>query len=97
MIALPSFLSRRRSLVVGIGLLLLIAASIALAVYTEVRHQTQIRQAATVQARVLADSVTAALAFDEISEVGRYTTALRANPDIEVVAVFDEAGRLVAH
>ncbi len=97
MSTLLSFLSRRRSLIVGLSLLLLILTSIALAVYTESRHQTQIRQAATVQARVLADSVTAALAFDEINEVGRYTKALRANPSIEVVAVFDEAGRLVAH
>lgn len=95
--AILSLVSRHRSLIVGLSLLLLIGTSIALAVYTESRHQTQIRQAATVQARVLADSVTAALAFDEINEVGRYTTALRANPDIEVVAVFDEAGRLVAH
>jgi signal transduction histidine kinase/CheY-like chemotaxis protein len=95
--AILSLVSRHRSLIVGLSLLLLIVTSIALAIYTESRHQTQVRQAATVQARVLADSVTAALAFDEISEVGRYTTALRANPDIEVVAVFDEAGRLVAH
>ncbi len=95
--AILSLVSRHRSLIVGLSLLVLIGASIALAVYTESRHQTQVRQAATVQARVLADSVTAALAFDEINEVGRYTTALRANSDIEVVAVFDEAGRLVAH
>ncbi|MBP2159294.1 MULTISPECIES: ATP-binding protein [Asticcacaulis] len=95
--ALLSFLSHRRSLIVSLSLLLLVLTSIALALYTESRHQTQIRQAATVQARVLADSVSAALAFDEVDEVGRYTTALRANPDIEAVAVFDEDGRLVAH
>ena len=86
----------RRLLLVVISLITLVGASIGLAVYAESRHQTQLTQSANVQARILADSVAAALAFGDQDAIQEYISALRANPDIEAVAVYDDKGILVA-
>lgn len=86
----------RRLLVVVISLMTLVGASIGLAVYAESRHQTQLTQSANVQARILADSVSAALAFGDAEAIREYISALKANPDIEAVAVYDDKGIMVA-
>ena len=97
MIALGSRFTLSRVGVVAIGLFTVLAISVGLAVYAESQHQSQIVQAARVQARILADSVSAALAFDDAGAIQEYTSALHANPDIEAVGVYDDRGRLVAH
>ncbi|MEI9903756.1 MAG: CHASE sensor domain-containing protein [Asticcacaulis sp.] len=79
------------------SLLLLVGASVVLAFYAETQHDAQIRQSANVQAHILADSVSAALSFNDLAAIHQYTSALRANPDIEAVAVYDAEGELVAH
>ena len=89
-------LEHRRFLLVVVCLVTLVGASIGLAVYAESRHQTQVAQSANVQARILADSVSAALAFGDQEAIKEYINALKANPDIEAVAVYDDKGVLVA-
>ncbi len=92
-----SFLEMHRVFAAGLSLALLLGASIALAIYAEAKHQDQVTQAAEVQAQILADSVSAALAFNDLDAIREYTSALRASPDIEAVAVYDDKGRLAAH
>jgi signal transduction histidine kinase len=87
----------RRTLLVVMSLAALILASLGLALFAEAHHEKQTRQAAQVQAQILADSVSAALAFNDMDTIREYTSALRANPDIEAVAVYGETGQLVAH
>ena len=86
----------RRTAAVVASLALLIGASLGLAIYAEARHDAQARQAANVQAHILADSISAALAFNDLPAIQQYTAALRANPDIEAVGVYDDKGRIVA-
>ena len=86
----------RRSLAVSLSLAVLIVASLGLAVFAEHRHIVQERQAARVQAQVLADAVSAALAFDDEAAINQYTSALRENPAILAVGVYDDKGSLVA-
>ncbi len=97
MMMIKTLLQRRRLLFVSLSLAILIGASLALALYSEAAHQVQIRRSAEVQAQILADSVSAALAFNDLDAIRQYTSALHANPDIEAVAVCDENGQLVAH
>ena len=86
----------RRPLMVSVSLALLIVASLVLAVFAEQRHVAQERQAARVQAQVLADAVSGALAFNDLDAIGQYTSALRENPDVLAVGVYDDKGTLVA-
>jgi len=86
----------RRSLAVSISLAGLIIASLALALVAEQHHVAQERQAAHVQAQVLADAISGALAFNDDDAISQYTTALRENPDILAVGVYDDKGSLVA-
>ena len=85
-----------RSITVVLSLAVLVSASIGLALFTEARHQNQVSQSAAVQARILADSVSAALSFNDIDTIRQYTSALRANPDIEAAGVYDDHEHLVA-
>ena len=75
---------------------ILVAASLAVAVYDEAQYRQQSTQAANVQARVLADTVTAALAFGDHEALQEYVNALRANNGVDSVGVFDSQGRRVA-
>ena len=51
---------------------ILVAASLAVAVYNEAQYRQQSTQAANVQARVLAETVTAALAFGDHEALQEY-------------------------
>ncbi len=96
MIRAVRLFQHRRLPVVVVSLVVLIAASIGLAISAEAGHEAQARASAQVQAQILADSVSAALAFNDLQTVQQYASALHANPDIEAVAVYDDGGRLVA-
>jgi signal transduction histidine kinase/CheY-like chemotaxis protein len=87
---------RLRLIFVLASAVILVAASLALAVYDEGQYRQQSTQAANVQARVLADTVTAALAFGDHEALQEYMNALRANNGVDSVAVFDNQGRRVA-
>jgi sensor histidine kinase regulating citrate/malate metabolism len=75
---------------------LLVAASIGVAIYDEARRNDQAEAMATVQARVLAHTVTAALSFADRAALREYVDALRAGPEIEAVAVYDNRGSALA-
>ena len=74
----------------------LLAASLAVGAYDEQLNRAQETQAANVQAQILADTVTAALSFGDQAALHEYASALRANPEVDSVGIFDKQGRLVA-
>ena len=95
--ALLKFVERHRTMAVSFSLAVLMIASVLLAISAETNHNAQMRQSATVQARILADAISAALPFDDLPTIHQYISALRANPDVEAVAVYDADGELVTH
>jgi signal transduction histidine kinase/ActR/RegA family two-component response regulator len=76
--------------------IVLVAASIAVALYDESQYRLQTTEAANVQARVLADTVTAALVSGDHEALQHYANALRANSGVDAVGIFDDQGRRVA-
>ena len=76
--------------------IVLVAASIAVALYDESQYRLQTTEAANVQARVLADTVTAALVSGDHEALQNYANALRANSGVDAVGIFDDQGRRVA-
>jgi signal transduction histidine kinase/CheY-like chemotaxis protein len=81
------------ALIAVIGLIL---AGLAAAVVSEERYREQRQQATAVQARILADSVTAALDFDDTQTANEFVNSLRADALIDVAAVYDAGGRRIA-
>lgn len=74
----------------------LILAGLGMAAYNEKLGGAQKQHAVTVQAQILSGSIAAALAFDDRATVREYIGALKANPDIEAVGVYDAQGAMVA-
>jgi signal transduction histidine kinase len=74
----------------------LIAASLTVAAYNERQYRAQTTEAAQVRAHVLADTVTAALAFGDHDALQEYVGALRDDNGVDAVGIFDDRGRLVA-
>ena len=87
---------RTRLQFVGAGVAGLILASLLVALFNENSHHVQVRQAAEVQARILADTVTAALSFGDRKALSEYVAALRDDADVDAAGVYDDQGRLVA-
>jgi len=83
--------------VFAIGLALaLLGASLALALHNERVARAETARQVSVQARILAGSVAAPLAFDDRAATQEYVNALRANPRIEAAGAYDGYGRLAA-
>jgi signal transduction histidine kinase len=74
----------------------LLLAGVVLALNNERAYRAQKIYEITVQARIVASTVTAALVFDDRHAAEEYVNALSANPEIEVAAVFGPAGGLYA-
>ncbi|CAN7327070.1 PAS domain-containing protein [Phenylobacterium sp. LjRoot225] len=89
----PMRLTPRFAVGVAVALLL---AGVAMAVANESQVRGQKLREATVQAEILAGSVSGALAFDDPATAAEYVNALRANRDVEVVGVYDTRDLLVA-
>jgi len=89
-----------RSLMTGTiavaGVLLLLAMTVVIVIYQERTYRAQKLQEVVAQSNVLAASVTAALVFNDSKAAQEYVSALRAYPSLEVAAVYDDAGHLVA-
>jgi len=81
------------ALAVSTGLIL---ASIAMVLYQENLFEREAARDATVQADILASSVTAALAFNDAKTAQEYVNALRANPAIEAAAVYGTDNKALA-
>lgn len=78
------------------AIILFVGASLLAAFYGEVQFRAQRVQAAEVQARILADTATGALAFGDRAGLQESVAALKANDQVDAVGVFDDKGRLVA-
>ena len=78
-----------------VSAVLLLATGLGIGVYNERAYQVQKLSEAGVQAKILAASVSAALAFNDRNTTREYVAALDANPEIETAGVYDETGALV--
>src|SRR5690348_11918723 len=74
--------------------LLLLGVAIALA--NERAAANEQARRATVQAQILAGSVSAALAFDDKPTAQEYVKALHASPEIEAAGIYSQDGTLFA-
>ncbi|WP_303831554.1 ATP-binding protein [Asticcacaulis taihuensis] len=90
------FLETYRVSTLFVSVALLIAGCVVMAVIADAAHEKQVRESAQTQAQILADSISAALAFDDEDAIRQYTNALSANRDVVAVAVYDDKGRRVA-
>jgi len=79
-----------------IAMILLVVAGVAIAAFSEHLYQEQRAREASVQAQILADSVSAALAFDDAAAAQDHVDALAANPDVAFAGAYDSSGVLVA-
>ena len=73
---------------------LLLAAGALIAFYGAQSYNAQKVDEADVQAQILASTVTAAVAFTDREAAQEYVNALKANPEIQAVAVYDAQGAL---
>lgn len=74
----------------------LLVIGLSMAIYNEQLGKTEKLHDVTVQANILAGSVTAALAFDDAQLAQEYVDALGANRDVEAAGVYNLRGKLVA-
>jgi signal transduction histidine kinase/FixJ family two-component response regulator len=74
----------------------LLLAGLIMAFYNERAYEAQKINEVSVQAQILASSVTAALAFNDRVAAQEYVNALKANPEIRAAAVYDASGALLA-
>jgi len=72
----------------------LLTAGGLMARYVDRANAQQEVDEVSVQARVLASTVTAALAFNDRRVAQEYVNAIRANPEIEAAAIYDSGGTL---
>ncbi|HSU06074.1 MAG TPA: CHASE sensor domain-containing protein [Acetobacteraceae bacterium] len=76
--------------------LILLVAGMGLAFYIDRSNENRTTAEVTVQARILASTVTAALVFNDHDAAQEYVSAMQANPEVQQAAVYDSAGRLFA-
>ncbi|HEY5048558.1 MAG TPA: ATP-binding protein [Rhizomicrobium sp.] len=76
---------------VAAGFLLVLA--VATVVYGTRFYADQITRDTNIQARIVAATVTAALAFDDANAAQEYVNALAANPAVRAVAIYGPNGR----
>ena len=81
---------------VVIGVSVLIAASLAVAFITEATHRDETLEAARVQAGVLAQTVPAALSFEDAQSLAEYVRAVGFDPRVKSVGIYDQTGALTA-
>jgi len=87
----------RSALLAGlIAASILLVAGVLLAVYDSQVYKAQKVREVTVQAQIMAASVTAPLAFDDTDATTEYLGAFLANPDMDSAAVYGANGALVA-
>jgi len=85
----------RPILVLG-GVWILITLSLIIGLYNERLRNSRVAAAAEVQSRILASTVTAALSFADRPALREYVNAMRADPTVDAVGVYDDSGQLVA-
>ena len=78
------------------GAILMLAAAVAVVVYTEQSYREQKTQETVVEARTLARVMAAPLAFDDDATASIYLSALSENPNVVAVAVYGFDGTVFA-
>src|SRR4051812_12709621 len=73
---------------------ILLVAGILLAIYGERAFQAQKAKELDVQARILASTVSAALSFGDRQAAQEYVNAVKANPEVIAVAIYDATDTL---
>ena len=79
---------------IGVGVLLI--AGFFVSTFQDRLFEAQRLREVTVQAQILAASVTAPVAFGDVATAREYVDALRINPEVEAIGVYDSQGRLFA-
>jgi len=74
----------------------LIFSGVAIALYEESIYRAQQVKDFTEQASILAANETAAVIFGDRKAAQEYVDAMKVNPELQAVAVYDAAGRLMA-
>ncbi|HEY2033573.1 MAG TPA: ATP-binding protein [Rhizomicrobium sp.] len=74
----------------------LIFSGVAIALYEESLYRAQQVKDFTEQASILAANETAAVIFDDRKAAQEYVDAMKVNPELQAVAVYNNAGRLMA-
>jgi signal transduction histidine kinase/ActR/RegA family two-component response regulator len=87
---------KRMPLIALVTIMALLLAAATLIVYSERSYKTQKIDNVTAQARILASTVTAALAFNDPVAADEYIGALKANPEVQAAALYDADGALFA-
>jgi len=87
--------TRTPRVAIGVSIALLLA-SLALGVMSQNARRAETLDQAQVQADILAGSLAAPLAFNDIGAAHEYLNALGANPAVEAAGAYDLSGRLVA-
>jgi signal transduction histidine kinase/ActR/RegA family two-component response regulator len=78
------------------GVLLLVLAGAVMIMYNEQAYKEAKTQQVQAQSRILASTVSAALAFDDRKAAQEYVNALAVDPQTQVAAVYDARGALFA-
>jgi signal transduction histidine kinase len=76
------------------AVLALLVAGVTTALYLEGSYKAQKVNEVTVQAKILAATVTAALAFNDRPAAQEYVNALKANAEVRAAALYDAGGSL---
>jgi signal transduction histidine kinase len=84
-----------RVLFIWLGAVVLVAASISLAIREEYTHRAVALQQAEAQTDVLAGSVSAALDFDDEGAMRQYLSALMRNPEVAAAGIYGPHGAQV--
>ena len=87
---------RIRTAIIALSATIVVIGSCAIALASGQEADRSALAAETVQARILADTVTAALSFGDRTALEQYVRALRDNRRLEAVGVYGADGRLVA-
>ena len=76
----------------AVGILLLVFAGAGMVMYNEQAYREAKTQQVEAQSRILASTVTAALAFDDRKAAAEYVKALAVDPQVQIAAVYDARG-----
>jgi signal transduction histidine kinase len=74
----------------------LIFSGVAIVLYEESSYRAQQVRAFTEQAAILAANETAAVIFDDRKSAQEYADAMKVNPELQGVAIYNKAGKLMA-
>jgi len=91
-----NLISRYGAIFALVGVAILLIAGFFVSTYQDRLFQAQRLREVTVQAQILAASITAPVAFNDVATAREYVDALRINPEIDAIGVYDTNNRLFA-